>query len=142
MPLLKIVHKYRHFAVAILLAIPFLFPSCEKVEGPGGKATIIGKIMQIDIDIEANGDTTVEASYYIPDENVYLIYGNNTIYDDDVKTNFDGSYKFEYLRNGNYTLYAYTECDQATDICPVFKEVNIDKGDRVVNVDDIVIYNK
>lgn len=142
MLLIKIVQKYRHFAVVVLFATTLLLASCEKVEGPGGKATITGKVMQIDIDIEENGDTTVEASYYIPDENVYIIYGNNVIYDDDIKTNYDGSFKFEFLRKGNYTLFAYSECDEPEDICPIFSEVTISKSDRLISIEDIIIYNK
>ena len=44
------------------------------------------------------------------DEDVFIIYGNHEYgYDDKVKTSFDGTYRFNYLNDGNYKIYAYND---------------------------------
>ncbi|MBK9456483.1 MAG: hypothetical protein IPO24_13285 [Bacteroidetes bacterium] len=53
--------------------------------------------------------------YYSPDEKVFIVYGDNTAFDDEVSTAYDGTYKFEYLRKGLYTIYVYSDCI----LCPV-----------------------
>ena len=83
------------------------FYSCTKVEGPGGAATIRGRIMKT----EVNG---VGTEYFsnAADEDVYLIYGSEgSFYDDDIKTSYDGSFEFNYLEEGDYQLFVYSEND-------------------------------
>ena len=65
------------------------FSSCKKVEGPGGAATIKGKLLK--------EKTIAGQTYYYDaaDEDVYLIYGNeDSFYDDDIKTSYDGTFEF------------------------------------------------
>ena len=86
------------------------FLSCEKNEGIGGTSMISGKIMALEGSFNPftnQFDTT--ALYYIQDENVYIIYGDDStqVYDDDFETSWDGSYEFDYLRKGNYILFTY-----------------------------------
>lgn len=129
------VQKYIQFSVFAFIPIFFLlsFSSCTKAEGPGGKATITGKLFKI----KGSGDIEVEA-----DESVYIIYGKGGIgYDDDVKTSYDGTYKFEYLRKGDYTIFSYTDCDDANDFesCIETIEVSIARGDKIVQLDSLII---
>jgi len=100
------------------------FSSCSKTEGPGGAATITGKIRKEKI-------IAGQAYYYdAVDEDVYLIYGSeNTFYDDDIKTSFDGSFEFNYLEEGNYQFFVYSDCN------------NCLSGDTVL-IQDIVINDK
>ncbi|MFQ5334989.1 MAG: hypothetical protein ACE5DN_02835 [Flavobacteriales bacterium] len=81
--------------------------SCKKTEGVGGGATITGNMYYMTYDWNGKFIAKEEAR----DENVYIIYGDHSIYDDDVNTNYDGSYKFPYLRKGDYTVFAYQDCD-------------------------------
>ncbi len=99
--------------------------SCEKEEGEGGKATITGKII-----IQEKSPSCIPgASYSAPEERVYIIYGTeDSLFDDEVRTNFDGTYQFKWLRKGTYTIYAYSDCE--CDGCieeqePVFQTVEI-----------------
>jgi hypothetical protein len=83
----------------------------------------------------------VIASYPIPDQDVYIIYGaGNTFYDDDIKTSFDGSFEFRYLRKGTYKIFVYEDCNS----CPsgqkeVLKEVEITEKNQELILDTIYI---
>lgn len=80
--------------------------SCKKVEGPGGGATIKGIIQEQKYNALGN----IIAEYPAADQDVYLIYGTtDQFYDDDVKTSYDGSFVFNYLQKGTYTLFVYED---------------------------------
>lgn len=128
------VQKSIQFSVFVLFSFFCLinFSACTKEEGEGGKATIAGTLYKIKSDgIERQSD-----------EAVYIIYGGEgTNYDDDVKTSYDGSFRFEYLREGNYTIFAYTDCDDPNDFeaCIERMEVEIAKGDRMILLDSLIV---
>ncbi len=119
----------------ILYTVTFLFMvSCEKQEGIGGSSSISGKIQALEGSFNpftSNFDTT--ALYYLPDENVYIIYGNdsNQVYDDDFETSWDGTYRFDYLRKGSYTLFTYSKCDSCfSGKRPIFWSVEITENNK------------
>jgi len=94
--------------------------SCKKVEGPGGQASITGKIHALVHD----GAGNLINEYDIHNYDVYLIYGNDdseTYFDDDIETSYDGTFKFEYLETGNYQVFVYSDCNT----CASGKEVFI-----------------
>ncbi len=119
------------FLVAILM---LGFISCEKQEGPGGTSTIAGKIWVKDY----SSDFAYLKSEYDGEEvDVYLIYGNDSIYSDRTKTHFNGSYWFEYLHEGSYTVYAYSRDSARIDRSPsgripIKMKVDVGKGSDVV----------
>ncbi|HMU69308.1 MAG TPA: hypothetical protein PKK72_11390 [Chitinophagales bacterium] len=128
----------RNSSLALLLpiAIGFLASGCTSLPGDGGTSTIHGKIY-----VERyNEFGTLYQDYYGPDERVYIIYGDNIGYDDEVKTSFDGTYKFPFLRKGTYTIYAYSDCltcDGNTEARSV--QVEITENNQDIEVEDIVI---
>ena len=98
---------------ALLLPVSILFLSvtlysCNNAEGEGGLATITGKVT-----VEVYDQSSGELLGIGPavDERVYIVYGDNVGYDDDIRTKYDGTYKFEFLYEGAYELYAYSECE-------------------------------
>lgn len=111
--------------------------SCSKYEGQGGSATIKGVIKEQKYNTLGN----IIAEYLIADQNVYIIYGNNnSFYDDDIKTSYDGSFEFRYLKKGSYKIFVYEDC--AT--CPSGKKeiivpVEITKNNEIVTLDTINI---
>jgi len=111
--------------------------SCSKYEGQGGSATIKGVIKEQKYNTLGN----IIAEYPIADQNVYIIYGNNnSFYDDDIKTSYDGSFEFRYLKKGSYRIFVYEDC--AT--CPSGKKeiivpVEITKNNEIVTLDTINI---
>jgi hypothetical protein len=113
--------------------------SCTKEEGLGGKATIEGKVYVLDYNQEL---TNKLGEFYGSDIDVFIIYGNDIIYSDDFKTNYDGSYRFSHLRPGKYSVFAYSEDTTGvseTKTFPVFKDIEIVEKDETVVVDDIII---
>lgn len=121
----------------ILLVCFVSFFSCSKYEGQGGAATLKGVV----IEQRYNSLGNVIASYPAPDQDVYIIYGSeNTFYDDDIKTSFDGSYEFRYLRKGSYKIFVYEDCIT----CPsgqkeVLREVEITEKNQELILDTIYI---
>jgi len=90
----------------VLLAGIILIASCSKGPGEGGKAAIQGKIKAHNYDATF---TQLLATYYVGEQDVYLVYGDDPTYSGRVKTNYDGTYVFPYLRPGKYKVYAYTK---------------------------------
>ena len=92
----------------LIVLIGALVSSCTKKEGEGGSATIKGFVYEYKINAFSL-DTT--ARYAAADQDVYIIYGNeDTFYDDNIKTSYDGSFVFPYLQKGSYTVFVYEDC--------------------------------
>ncbi len=116
-------------------SLALFFSSCQKEAGEGGTAVISGKVFAKDV---RNG--FVIGEFYAPDERVYIMYGNSPVYNDDMDTHYDGSYRFRYLYPGTYTIFCYSECDScASEIEPIIQQVEISKEGEVVELPDIVI---
>ncbi len=125
--------------IFFLLALSFFLPACEQEEGVGGTSTIKGKVYAIDY---TSDYLTIIDEYYIPKEDVYIVYGDDEIYSDDFETHYDGSYWFKYLQPGKYTIFAYSKdtTDVFSDVeIPVKVEVEIKEKGETVIVPDIVI---
>lgn len=106
-------------------ALCAIFISCSKSPGVGGKSTVSGKLHAIYVD-EGSFDT-VEISAF-PDQRVYIVYGDGSAPDDDVRTGPNGSFKFEYLNPGAYSVYTYSESLLApSELDPVYKSVTVNK---------------
>jgi hypothetical protein len=117
----------------------FLMFSCEKEEGVGGTSVIKGKVKVR----EYNGNFTYKiGEYYAGDQDVFIIYGDDAVYGDKFATSYDGSYRFDYLREGKYTLFAYSLDSAAYPLdkkTAVIREVTITGKNQVVEVPDIVV---
>jgi hypothetical protein len=85
-----------------LILIGFGLFSCKKQPGEGGFASIEGKVYVKNYDIYFS---ILTSQYYLPAETVYIIYGDGTEIGNTVKTSYDGSFKFNYLRKGKYKIY-------------------------------------
>ena len=118
--------------IFILLMV---FSSCRKVEGPGGSVTIKGVV------IERNHVGTSIFEYPAADQDVYIIYGSeNSFYDDDVSTSYDGSFEFRYLQKGDYQIFAYQDnpsVGSGTD--EVLVQVNASENNQIIILDTIYI---
>jgi hypothetical protein len=125
--------------VLSFLAILAVFISCEKEEGTGGTSTITGKVKVRDY----NGNFTfLIGEFYGGDEDVFIVYGDDEVYGDKVATHYDGTYRFEFLREGNYKVFAYSKDSASypvTKTVAVIKEVSITGKNQKVKVEDIII---
>ena len=124
-----------------LLLVPVIlvlcFSSCSKVEGEGGAAKIKGKV----IIHNYNSAGTLISTYPAADEDVYIIYGNeNSFYDNDVKTSYDGSFEFRYLQKGNYQVFVYEDCQTcASGDTVVMNTINVSEKNQVVDLGEIIV---
>ena len=124
----------------ITLFLPFFvlimaFYSCQKVEGPGGAVTIKGVI------IERNHVGTSIFEYPAADQDIYLIYGSeNSFYDEDLKSSFDGSFEFRYLQKGDYQIFVYEDDNSvASGMSEVLVDVSATQNNQVITLDTIYI---
>jgi hypothetical protein len=120
---------------------------CEKTEGEGGRGSISGRVIE---QFRYPLTEEVVAEYYAKDERVYIIYGTEErVYDDDMRTDFEGRFRFRWLRPGTYTIYVYSECNTVpagNPDCPtvhdndvaVIRTVQLEKNQDFV-LEDIII---
>jgi len=125
------------FPIAVIAILLLL--SCKKQPGEGGFASIEGKVYVKNYDASY---TILTAEYYLPGETVYIIYGDGTEIGNTVKTAYDGSFKFNYLRKGKYKVYVLGE-DSTQPYKSVPKEelmeVNITERKQKKVLNDFVI---
>ncbi len=122
--------------VIIILGLLSLILSCAKDPGEGGTSSIIGKVYIEDYN--SSGDLVAE--YFAPDEKVYIIYGDQPIYNDDTRTHTDGTYLFKNLYRGEYTLFSYSKCDTCpSPNVPVYQKIRISKRGRQMLAPTITI---
>ena len=88
-----------------LCLIAFGFASCTKESGTGGFASVSGVVWTQDWD---NTFSIINSEFPAMDEDVYLMYGTDSIPSEDVKTSYNGWFSFPFLQPGKYTLYVYS----------------------------------
>jgi hypothetical protein len=93
----------------IFSVLCFLFVSCEKGPGEGGRTSIVGKVWAEEWD-----DISYTVHYdsldrWAADEDVFIIYGDDVSFGERIRTGPDGVFEFKYLREGDYTIYVYSE---------------------------------
>ena len=120
-----------------LLALALIMPSCNKGPGEGGTGTVQGFVKLVhhpDDDYTLTPDTMVAAK-----TDVFIIYGDEAFFGNDVETGVDGMYQFEYLRPGDYTVFAYSTLPSGEKVA-VSESVNLQRG-AVVNVPTLYIHD-
>ncbi len=80
----------------------FLAFSCDKPAGPGGKASIKGRVYVKDYNSAA---TALVSEFFGAGENVYISYGEEKSASNNLDTDADGNFEFKYLRPGEYTVF-------------------------------------
>ena len=127
----------------LLLALMPLasFVSCSDEEGEGGKSKITGTIYKVldDGDIIKSGDSYsfVRDTIVATDYDVFIIYGSDqeSVCNDDTKTSHNGKFEFDYLKKGNYSVYAYSD-----DGSYVMNSVQLGKNETA-NIGDIYVFD-
>jgi hypothetical protein len=92
----------------LLFVLSFLLlVSCNQDEGLGGSSYLEGYVYEV-IHRDDNFSFTTDTIPAIK-KDVFIVYGDDDYTGDDVKTDLNGKYRFDYLRKGNYLVYAYSE---------------------------------
>ncbi|MBN2520580.1 MAG: hypothetical protein JXB17_08760 [Bacteroidales bacterium] len=132
-------NKLNLYYFIIIIVLTTVFNSCKKDEGIGGTSEIVGKLVKIDY---PDNNLTMIDTIVAAGEDVYIIYGENEFYNDDIETHFDGTFQFKYLNKGKYTVFAYSKDTLGSDIdIAIKKEVEIDKNNQTIDVGTIYIYD-
>ena len=121
----------------LLVAVALLLPSCNKGEGMGGTGTVLGFVKLVhhpDDDYTLTPDTVNAAK-----TDVFIVYGDENFFGDDIETGADGGYRFEYLRPGNYTVYAYSTLPSGQKVA-VSETVELARG-AVAQVPTLYIHD-
>jgi hypothetical protein len=129
--------KKRINFILALFAMALLFTSCNKGPGEGGTGTVQGFVKLVhhpDDDYTLTPDTMVAAK-----TDVFIIYGDEAYFGDDLETNAEGLYQFEYLLPGNYTVFAYSTLPSGEKVA-VSETVELARG-AVVNVPTLYIHD-
>ncbi len=132
-----ILYKFPSTYVLACISLLGLITGCAKEPGIGGRGEIQGRIME---QHQGEGDL-----YPRPDHEVYIVYGDGTTEDDNVRTGPDGRFRFPWLRKGEYRIYTFSECEDLT-ACPggtvaVIREVDLIQRKDLVDVGDLNIMN-
>jgi hypothetical protein len=120
----------------LALACGSILLSCQKEEGFGGNNTLTGKVYVQDY----NSGGVLQSEYYGPDERVFLVFGDDPVYSEEMRTHYDGTFRFDFLYPGKYTVFAYSECDTcaAPDV-PVMATVEFTNNKEVITTGDLVV---
>lgn len=129
------------FFISAATCMLFVSAGCKKEAGPGGRASVKGKVYAYDWD---NTQLFKISEGYSSGERVYILYGDNTTIGDDVRTSMDGSFEFKYLNKGRYKLFV-NSLDTAYKIkgndtyIPVIREFEITNTKGTLTLEDIII---
>lgn len=125
----------------LITILIFNITSCDKPAGPGGKATVKGKVYAYDWD---NTQRYLLSKGYSAGETVNICYGNNTAIGNDLKTSSDGSFQFLYLTKGHYKIFV-NSLDTSIKVkgndteISVIKEFDITGTSQTIDLGDIII---
>ena len=124
-------------SLMVLLASALVMPSCNKGPGEGGTGTVQGFVKLVhhpDDDYTLTPDTMVAAK-----TDVFIVYGDEAYFGNDAETNANGMYRFEYLRPGNYTVFAYSTLPSGEKVA-VSETVELQRG-TIANVPTLYIHD-
>lgn len=125
-----------------LFAVSLLFVACNKESGEGGTSVITGKVSVMEENYDPLEQSYDTLYYYTEKEDVFIIYGSDqsAVYDDSFETSWDGTYRFGYLRKGDYSLFVYSDCDSCpSGKEPVFLTATVSQNNEVYTLPDLVI---
>jgi hypothetical protein len=131
--------KFLNIPCAFFLSL--LLFACQKPPGPGGDATVKGKVYARDFD---NQQLYEISKGYAAGEKVYICYGNSNTVGKTTRTSTDGSFEFKYLTKGHYKVFVNSldtsiKWKGNDTERPVIKEFDITSTDQVVQLPDFVI---
>ena len=132
--------------IIFLAVITLCFYSCEKPAGEGGTSEINGKVTYFTISYNAQTSSNDTTYYPKSGKDIFIIYSNNEddLFDDKTETDWNGNFKFQYLRKGDYIIYTYVDSVVVNDITydhPVFNHVSISENNSSISLEEYIIEN-
>ena len=131
---MKFIRSITRMLLLVLLSAAAV--SCNTGEGTGGTGAIEGTVYKV---LHPDDNYNLEVTIIAAKEDVFLVYGTQGFYGDDAETDHTGLYRFDYLRPGTYTVYAYTELASGERVA-VPQTVEVKNG-KTTTVPDIYIHD-
>jgi hypothetical protein len=133
--------KAGYMGKVLCMLMATLLLACQKPPGPGGNATVKGKVYARDFD---NTQRYEIGKGYAAGEKVYICYGNTNIVGNTERTSTDGTFEFRYLTKGHYKVFVNSldtsiKWKGNDSEIPVVKEFDITSSDQTVQLPDFVI---
>ncbi len=131
----------KNILILTILSLSIFLFSCEKDEGEGGMGSIGGYVFIQDYNFDF---TILRDTYPAQDYDVYIFYGDNKYPDDKIETSYDGYFEFNYLREGNYIIFAYSKNKEldynvTSELIPVIDTVKISSRKEKIIVDTLFV---
>jgi len=126
--------------IFIGIFISLLFFSCDKQAGEGGLNTLEGVVYVQNISPVLE---KVGKKYPAQDENVYIQYGDSKKVNDKTATGSDGYFSFEYLTQGDYTIFAYSDDTASAENnmqISISKTASLTSKKETSSTDTLIIY--
>lgn len=138
----ELTHMKQIFLYLVLFTL--VLTGCKKEAGDGGQASIKGKVSK-EVRLVITNPSTLQTTYPAPDQEVFIVYGENTSPDDRVHTNFDGEFEFQFLREGNYTIYTYSKDTTGNaavepDRMAILQKIEITDRKQTIDAGTMTIY--
>ena len=77
------------------------------------------------------------------DEDVFIVYGDQSGYGDKVSTDLNGNFEFRFLRKGIYTIYSLSDTLQSSNVSynqfPVAVKVEITDKKQVIDIGALTV---
>ncbi|MDQ3191428.1 MAG: hypothetical protein M3Q58_07540 [Bacteroidota bacterium] len=129
------------FLLTLLFSVTCVSNSCKKDAGTGGRAYVKGKLYTGNYH---SPEIQITEEDVEPEERVYIVFGDREDgYDNDIRTNHDGTFEFKYLRKGNYKIFAYgmdTTKASTSPKTPVIRNFEITDRKQNIEINDLIIY--
>jgi hypothetical protein len=128
-----------------VISLGLAVSSCSKGPGEGGKSKITGKIWVENYKLLDHLYDTYELKneYAGVERDVYLIFGDDISYGMNTKSGPNGEFEFDYLREGDYTVYVESkDTNRFANSATTSMKVSVTLGKKQTNdVGTITIYN-
>ena|SRR5690242_2278212 len=120
----------KKYFILLNILCSLILLSCKKGPGEGGRTSIIGKVWAQEWDDISYTVHYDSLDHWAADEDVFVIYGDDVSYGDRIRTGPNGVFEFKYLREGDYTIYVYSEAPEnsaatAGGKVPISKHISI-----------------
>ena len=142
--------------ISLILIIVIGLTACKKEAGEGGTSVIEGKVIYFQRTFNTVTSQTDTHEYPKSGKDVFIIYSDDEgeVYDADFETDYNGKYRFEFLRKGDYTIYTHKDTSIVIGFdpidnepityeydLPIYKHIKIKSNNSVNIVNDFLIEN-